>query len=59
MLENIYIWPIKYYKLNSNNDKFQIKFDSSRNHKVPVNIPNDEEFCIEIQFMQNKKMFNI
>ena len=53
---HVYFDPIKYYKLNSKDDKFWIEFYSGRYHKCPVNIPEDEGFVLEMLFMQNQKL---
>lgn len=56
---HVYFNPIKYYKLNSKDDKFWIEFYSGRYHDCPVNIPDDEGFVLEMLFMQNQKLLYI
>lgn len=56
---HVYFYPIKYYKLNSKDDKFWIEFYSGRHHDCPINIPEDEGFIIEMLFMQNQKLLYI
>ena len=53
---HVYFDPIKYYKLNSKDDKFWIEFYSGRHSSCPVNIPEDEGFILEMLFMQNQKL---
>ena len=53
---HIYFNPIKYYKLNSKDDRFWIEFYSGRHYNYPVNIPEDEGFILEMLFMQNQKL---
>ena len=53
---HVYFNPIKYYKLNSKDDKFWIEFYSGRQSSCPVNIPEDEGFVLEMLFMQNQKL---
>ena len=56
---HVYFEPIKYYKLNSKDDKFWIEFYSGRNQPCPINIPEDEGFVLEMLFMQNQKLLYI
>ena len=56
---HVYFNPIKYYKLNSKDDKFWIDFYSGRYHDCPVNIPDDEGFVLEMLFMQNQKLLYV
>ena len=52
--------PIKYFKLNSTDQKFWIEFYSGRHNLIPVKIPNNETFYIEMQFMPfNKKLMYV
>ena len=53
---HVYFDPIKYYKLNTKDDKFWIEFYSGRHSEYPVNIPEDEGFVLEMLFMQNQKL---
>ena len=55
----VYFNPIKYYKLNTNDDKFWLEFYSGRHPDCPVNIPEDEGFVLEMIFMQNQKLLYI
>lgn len=48
--------PIKYYKLRSTDQRFWIEFYSSAYHNIPVRIPKNESFCIEMQFLPYNKM---
>ncbi len=47
--------PIKYFKLNSTDQQFWIEFYSGRHNQIPVKIPNNESFYIEMQFMPFSK----
>ena len=51
--------PIKYYRLNSNDDKFWIEFYNDRNPNIPMKLPKHEGFVIEMQFMQDDKFLYI
>ena len=52
--------PIKYFKLNSTDQRFWIEFYSGRHNQIPVKIPNNETFYIEMQFMPfNKKLMYV
>ena len=53
---HVYFDPIKYYKLNSKDDKFWIEFYSGRHADYPVNMPEDEGFVLEMLFTQNQKL---
>ena len=53
---HVYFDPIKYYKLNSKDDKFWIEFYGGRHSSCPINIPEDEGFVLEMLFMQNQKL---
>ena len=53
---HVYFNPIKYYKLNSKDDKFWIEFYGGRHYNYPINIPEDEGFVLEMLFMQNQKL---
>lgn len=48
---------IKYFKLNSTDQEFWIEFYSARHNNVPVIIPNNDSFNIEMLFLSNEKMF--
>lgn len=52
--------PIKYFKLNSSDNRFWIEFYSGRYNRIPVKIPETETFYIEMQFMPfNKKLMYV
>ena len=48
--------PIKYYKLNSTDQGFWIEFYSGSHNNIPIKIPRNESFCIEMQFLPFDKM---
>lgn len=56
---NIMFEPIKYYKLNSSDQRFWIEFYSGTHHKIPIKIPNNESFKIEMQFLPYNKMLYV
>ena len=47
--------PIKYFKLNSTDQRFWIEFYSGPHNQILVKIPNNESFYIEMQFMPFSK----
>ena len=51
--------PIKYYKLNSRDNRFWIEFYSARNPNIPIRLPEHEGFVLEMQFMQNDKLLYV
>lgn len=51
--------PIKYFTLRSTDNRFYIDFYSAKHHNVPIKIPKDESFFIEIQLMQARKLLYI
>ena len=51
--------PIKYFKLNSTDQQFWIEFYSARFHKIPIKIPLNESFNIELQFMPFNKLLYV
>lgn len=53
---NVDFVPIKYYKLNSSDQRFWIEFYSCREYNTPIKIPDNESFCIEMQFLPFDKM---
>ena len=55
----VYFNPIKYYKLNSSDQKFWVEFCSGRHNNVPVVIPKNESFCIEMQFLPYNKLLYV
>ena len=51
--------PIKYFKLNSSDQRFWIEFYSGRDKEIPIMIPRNESFSIEMQFMPYNKMLYV
>ena len=51
--------PIKYYKLNSSDQKFWVEFYSGRHNNIPIVIPKNESFCIEMQFLSFQKLLYV
>lgn len=51
--------PIKYFKLNANDDKFWLEFYSARDYKIPIKVPDDDKFSVEMQFLQHKKLLYV
>ncbi|WP_300485470.1 hypothetical protein [uncultured Brachyspira sp.] len=51
--------PIKYYKLNSTDQKFWIEFYSGRHNKIPIVIPRNDSFCIDMQFLSYDKLLYV
>lgn len=49
--------PIKYFKLNSMDQKFWIDFYSKAHYYCPTKLPPNDSFVIEMQFLQYDKMF--
>ena len=56
---SVFFTPIKYYKLNSTDQKFWVEFYSGRHNKIPVIIPKNESFCIEMQFLSYDKLLYV
>ncbi len=56
---SIYFTPIKYYKLNSTDQKFWVEFYSGRHNNIPIVIPKNESFCIEMQFLSYNKLLYV
>ena len=52
----IYFNPIKYFKLNSTDQRFWIELYSGRHKDIPVKIPRSESFSIEMIFFPYRKM---
>lgn len=48
--------PIKYYKLNDNDDKFWIEFYDRNEIDVPVKFNDFVTFTMEVVFLQNRKL---
>ena len=55
----IFYQPIKYFKLNSTDQRFWIEFYSGHFHKIPIKIPLNESFVIEIQLLPFNKLLYI
>ena len=53
---HVYFDPIKYYNLQTKDDKFWIEFYSGRHYNYPVNMPEDEGLVLEMLFMLNQKL---
>ena len=51
--------PIKYYKLNSTDQQFWIELYSGRHYNVPIKLPKNESFVMEMQFLPYNKMLYI
>lgn len=56
---NIYLTPIKYYKLNSSDQRFWIEFYSSRNPDTPIILPETSGFYLEMQFLPFNKFLYV
>lgn len=48
--------PIKYYKLNDNDDKFWIEFYDKNEIKIPITLNDNVVFTIDMVFLQNRKL---
>lgn len=55
----IYFNPIKYYKLNSSDQRFWVELYSGRNYNVPIKLPKNESFVIEMQFLPYNKLLYV
>lgn len=55
----IFYHTIKYFKLNSTDQQFWIEFYSGRHNKIPVILPINESFNMELQFLQYQKLLYI
>ena len=55
----IFYQPIKYFKLNSTDQRFWIEFYSGRFHKIPIKIPLNESFNIELQLLPFQKLLYV
>lgn len=55
----IYFSPIKYYKVNATDQRFWIEFYSGRHNKIPIKLPLNESFYVEMQFLPYRKMLYI
>lgn len=48
--------PIKYYKLNDDDDKFWIEFFDKNEIKIPIAINDNVVFTMDMVFLQNRKL---
>lgn len=55
----VYFIPIKYFKLNSTDQRFWIEFYSATCHKIPIKIPTNESFVIEMQLLPYRKLLYV
>lgn len=55
----IFYHTLKYFKLNSTDQQFWIEFYSGRHNNIPVYLPLNESFNIELQFLPYNKMLYI
>ena len=55
----IFYHTIKYFKLNSTDQHFWIEFYSARHNNIPVIIPLNESFNIELQFLPYHKLLYV
>ena len=53
---NVDLIPIKYFKLNSTDQRFWIELYSGREYKAPFKLPNGESFVIEMIFLPYHKL---
>ena len=51
--------PIKYFKLNSTDQRFWVEFYSSSHYKIPIALPKNESFVIEMQLLPFNKMLYV
>lgn len=51
--------PLKYFQLNSRDDKFWIELYNADNPTIPVRLIPHEGYVMELQFMQNDKVLYI
>ena len=56
---NVNFNPIKYFKLNSTDQRFWIDLYSAREYKAPFKLPVGESFAIEMIFLPYKKMLYV
>ena len=56
---SVFFTPIKYYKLNSTDQKFWVEFYSGRHNNIPIVLPKNESFCIEMQFLSYNKLLYV
>ena len=48
--------PIKYYKINDDDNKFWIEFYDKNEIKIPIAINNNVIFTMDVVFLQNRKL---
>ena len=51
--------PIKYFKLNSTDQHFWVEFYSNSHYKIPITLPKNESFVIEMQLLPFNKMLYV
>ena len=51
--------PIKYFKLKSTDQSFWIELYSPTYCRIPIKLPTNEAFCIEMQFLPFDKKLNV
>ena len=51
--------PIKYYKLQSSDQRFWIEFHSGRHYNVPIKLPRNASFVINMQFLPYNKLLYV
>lgn len=56
---DVHFNPIKYFIVKSTDAEFYIDFYSSKHPKMPINLPTGDDFFIELQLTQNKKLLYI
>lgn len=55
----IFYHTLKYFKLKSTDQQFWVEFYSGRHNNIPVYLPLNESFNIELQFLPYNKMLYI
>ena len=53
---NVIFCPIKYYKLNDNDETFWIEFYDRDDLNVPVSFNDNVTFVMDMVFLQNRKL---
>ena len=51
--------PIKYFKLSSMDSRFWIEFYSNSHYNVPIKLPRDDSFVIEMMFLPYDKLLYV
>ena len=51
--------PIKYFKIKSTDQRFWVDLMAAAPYNLPVKLPKNESFCIEMQFLPFNKILNI